>query len=117
MDIAYDYFMKCAYIDLHNLYGNTRDGFHLATAGGVWQILFRGFCGVDIKNDTLEIRPNLPPEWKKVELRFRFRGNLVDLKIGKGRVVVRVIEGERFKIRTSNGVAEVKSGETVVLEV
>ncbi|WP_461862953.1 glycoside hydrolase family 65 protein [Thermococcus sp.] len=117
MDIAYDYFMKCAYIDLHNLYGNTRDGFHLATAGGVWQILFRGFCGVDIKDDTLEIRPNLPPEWKEVELRFRFRGNLVDLKIGKGRVVVRVIEGERFKIRTSNGVAEVKSGETVVLEV
>ena len=52
-----------------------------------------------------------------MELRFRFRGNLVDLKIGKGRVVVRVIEGERFKIRTSNGVAEVKSGETVVLEV
>ena len=117
MDVAYDYFMKCAYIDLHNLYGNTRDGFHLATAGGVWQILFRGFCGIDIRENAIEIRPNLPPEWKSVGLKFRFRGSLVDLKVEKDKVAVHVTGGKGVKIRTPRGEAEVKPGEEAVLDL
>nr|WP_297070432.1 glycosyl hydrolase family 65 protein [Thermococcus sp.] len=63
------------------------------------------------------MRPNLPPEWENVELKFRFRGNLVDLKVGKEEVTVSVAEGGKVKVRTPREEAEVKPGETAVLEV
>ncbi len=119
-DIAYDYFMKCAHIDLHNLYGNTQEGFHVATAGGLWQILFRGFCGIDIKDDTLEIRPHLPSKWEEVTLKFYFRGSLMELIIQKKKVILKVAKGEnvkKIKIRVFNIETLVTPGTEVVLEV
>ncbi|WP_456394785.1 glycoside hydrolase family 65 protein [Thermococcus sp.] len=116
-DIAYNYFMKCAYIDLHNLYGNTKDGFHLATAGGLWQILFRGFCGVDISGDILEIRPNLPQGWEEVALRFRFRGSRIHLRIRKDRVAVKITGGKKLKIRVFNEETNLEPEKEVILEV
>ena len=95
MELAYDYFMKCAYIDLKNIYGNTADGFHLATAGGLWQIIFRGFCGVDFKEDTLKISPNLPEKWESVRLRFFFRGSWLELRVKHGEVRIKMLEGTK----------------------
>lgn len=119
-DIAYNYFLKCAYIDLHNLYGNTQDGFHLATAGGLWQILFRGFCGIEITGDVLEIHPHLPPKWEEVALRFYFRGSLIDINIQKKRVMLRVVSEEKvkkIKIRVFDIETLVAPGDKVVMEV
>lgn len=95
LELAYDYFMKCAYIDLKNIYGNTADGFHLATAGGVWQILFRGFCGVDFKGNELEIKPNLPEKWRSVRLRFFFRGSWLELTVKHDEISVRMLKGDK----------------------
>ncbi|WP_456320966.1 glycoside hydrolase family 65 protein [Palaeococcus sp. (in: euryarchaeotes)] len=92
-DLAYDYFMKCAYIDLHNLYGNTQDGFHLATAGGLWQILFSGFCGIESDGSSIKISPRLPKMWKSVRLKFLFRGALLSLEIKNDEVKVKVLNG------------------------
>lgn len=116
-DIAYNYFIKCAYIDLHNLYGNTEDGFHLATAGGLWQILFRGFCGIDIEEDGIAIRPNLPSGWEEVALRFFFRGSLLHLRIRKDKVMVKVAGGKKLKIRVLNEETNLEPGNEAILEV
>jgi len=93
-DLAYEYFMKCAYIELKNLYGNTHDGFHLATAGGVWQVLFRGFCGIDIEENSIKIAPRLPSKWKAVKFGFSFRGIWLEIKITPKEVAVRSAGGK-----------------------
>ncbi|HDG64276.1 MAG TPA: glycoside hydrolase family 65 protein, partial [Thermococcus sp.] len=93
-DLAYEYFMKCAYIELKNLYGNTHDGFHLATAGGVWQVLFRGFCGIDIEENSIKIAPRLPSKWKAVKFGFSFRGTWLEIKITPKEVAVRSAGGK-----------------------
>jgi len=39
---AYQYFMQAALVDLEDLRGNTADGIHGASAGGVWQAVVSG---------------------------------------------------------------------------
>ncbi|WP_394325665.1 glycosyl hydrolase family 65 protein [Thermococcus thioreducens] len=108
--------MKCAYIDLKNIYGNTADGFHLATAGGLWQILFRGFCGVDFKGDTLKVSPNLPEKWKSVRLRFFFRGSWLELKVKHGEVHIKMLEGTKpIGVEAFGSEAVLQPGGEVVL--
>ncbi|USH00677.1 glycoside hydrolase family 65 protein [Thermococcus argininiproducens] len=116
-DLAYDYFMKCAYIDLKNIYGNTHDGFHLATAGGVWQALFRGFCGIDIKEDMIEISPKLPQKWKSVKLRFFFRGAWIDLVIKNNEIKVKLLnELKSVRVYAFGKEVVLGPGEEVTLE-
>lgn len=44
---AYAHFMQAALTDLNDTRGNSVDGFHAATAGGVWQTVVFGFAGID----------------------------------------------------------------------
>jgi len=113
MDIAYDYFMKCTRVDLDDIYGNTKEGFHLATAGGAWQILFRGFCGITVDGDVLEVSPNLPPTWQEVNLRFYFRGSLVNLNVRNDQVCVEVIRGDEVALRAFGKEVTVRAGKKV----
>ncbi len=69
--------------DLEDLYGNTREGFHVAAAGGIWAALLLGFLRLRVKEGSLkEIRPVLPPGW---------RGLKIALKIGGERRLVNVV--------------------------
>lgn len=64
-------------LDLDDLTGTTAGGLHIATMGGLWQALVHGFLGVDVEGDELVAEPNLPAEWKRVDVTFRFRGRRV----------------------------------------
>ncbi|MDK2853828.1 MAG: kojibiose phosphorylase [Thermococcaceae archaeon] len=115
-DLAYEYFMKCAYIDLKNLYGNTHDGFHLATAGGVWQTLFRGFCGIDITEDGISINPHLPSKWKAVKFGFSFRGRWLEIRVTPKEVIVKSDEGkEVIKLSIAGKEVPLRPNEKIVV--
>ena len=66
-DRAYDYFLRSAFVDLKNNQGNTREGMHAASAGGVWQSLILGFAGMSIEKGELQFSPKLPKKWKEIE--------------------------------------------------
>jgi trehalose/maltose hydrolase-like predicted phosphorylase len=51
--------------------------------GGVWQALVFGFAGVRPRRDALVVDPRLPPEWGAIELRLRFRGSPLRLRIDR----------------------------------
>ena len=73
-------------VDLDDLTRSTASGVHLATMGGVWQALVFGFAGVRPREDALVIDPRLPPDWGAIELRLRFRGSPLRLRIDRGGV-------------------------------
>jgi alpha,alpha-trehalose phosphorylase len=54
--------------------------------GGVWQALVFGFAGVRPRGDALVVDPRLPLEWGALELRLRFRGSPLRLRIDRGGV-------------------------------
>ena len=46
-----------------NLHGNTVDGLHVASAGGVWSALVFGFGGMRDRGGKLSFDPRLPDDW------------------------------------------------------
>ena len=114
--IAYEYFKRCANIDLKNVYGNTAEGFHLATAGGTWQVLVRGFCGLNVKGNKIELNPNLPEKWKYVKFRIFFKGSWIEFKISRKKVRARMLEGSRkVKISSFGKEVDLYPGKEVVI--
>src|SRR5690606_27282870 len=57
---ALQYFRFALFMDLADVAGNTSDGVHIASAGGVWQALVSGFGGAEDETGELEITPRLP---------------------------------------------------------
>lgn len=79
---AYQYFMKTARLDLDNLHHNTKDGLHIANAGGAYMAIVYGFGGLRIKEDGLYLRPALPKAWEAIEFRLFYQGATVTIYIG-----------------------------------
>lgn len=71
IDEAYDFYEKTSLIDIT---GKSKQwagliyigGTHPAAQGGSWMMVVYGFCGFSIKAQKIEVKPNLPPTWKKV---------------------------------------------------
>ncbi|GBO51856.1 maltose phosphorylase / Trehalose phosphorylase [Pseudanabaena sp. lw0831] len=73
-DNAYKYFMQAALIDLQDTFGNTADGIHAASAGGVWQSVVFGFGGIQLKDDGPVAKPHLPANWTRLKFKLHWRG-------------------------------------------
>jgi trehalose/maltose hydrolase-like predicted phosphorylase len=78
---AYDYFMRAALADLLDLRGNTHDGIHGASSGGIWQAIIFGFAGLKVFPDYWETHPRLPAHWKRLRFHFYHHGELQTVDI------------------------------------
>ncbi len=71
---AYRYFLLAARADLNDVRGNAGDGIHAASAGGIWQAVVFGFCGLRLTQEGWRLEPRLPAAWKRISFRFFYRG-------------------------------------------
>lgn len=71
---AYEHFIRAARADLVDVRGNGGDGIHGASAGGIWQAVVFGFCGLRVAETGWTVQPRLPRHWKQVIFRFVYRG-------------------------------------------
>jgi beta-phosphoglucomutase len=85
---AYEYFMLGARADLKDIRGNTGDGFHAASAGGLWQAIAFGFAGLRVKENNFTLRPRLTGHWTRLSFKFYLNGEqrVVDLRANGGSV-------------------------------
>ena len=83
-------------IDLDDLTETTASGLHLAAMGSLWQALAYGFAGLRPAGDALRIDPRLPQAWDALELRVRFRGRRVQIRIEPEAVHLTVDAALRF---------------------
>lgn len=81
VDQAYAYFLQAAFTDIDNLRGNAEDGIHAASAGGLWQTVVFGFAGLRYENDGWSLNPQLPPTWKRLAFKFRWRGEEIKVDL------------------------------------
>jgi trehalose/maltose hydrolase-like predicted phosphorylase len=94
-----------ARIDLDDLTGSTAGGLHLATMGGLWQALAFGFAGIRPHGRKLVVDPRLPPEWAALELRLRFRGTKLRLRVDREGVELEA--GPELRLRRRDRIWEV----------
>ena len=93
-DLAVTYFRHAAFLDLANLAGNTSDGVHMATAGGVWQALISGFGGFMWRSERPHLAPNLPPDWDRLGFAVSIRGSRIWVEVVKNEVTVQLDAGD-----------------------
>jgi alpha,alpha-trehalose phosphorylase len=101
-DLAYDYFLHTAFVDLADLHRNTADGVHVASAGGVWSALVCGFGGMRDYDGRLSFDPRLPAQWADLKFRLIWHGTRILVHLTAGSMRVSVIEGEggvSFQVR------------------
>lgn len=93
-DKALDFFRRGLFIDLNNLHGNTADGVHIASCGGVWSCLVYGFGGFRDHYGQFTIDPRVPEEWGALEYSVTLRGRTVRVSVTDGEVTLRTDDGD-----------------------
>jgi alpha,alpha-trehalose phosphorylase len=94
LELAYDYASEAAFIDLHDIHHNTRDGLHMASLAGAWAALVVGFGGVRDEGAKLRFRPQLPEAIDRLRFNLRWRGLKVRVDISRQEVTYSLRDGE-----------------------
>ncbi|MDX9954999.1 MAG: glycoside hydrolase family 65 protein [Anaerolineae bacterium] len=81
VEAAYAHFLHSARTDLQDVRGNSHEGIHAATAGGVWQAVIFGFGGIRITEEGLTAAPRLPQGWTRLRFRLHYHGQPVDFDL------------------------------------
>lgn len=88
IDDALAWLRIAAGIDVNDLARTGAGGVHLGAMGSVWQALAYGFAGLQPRGDALVVDPLLPDTWSGLELRVRFRGVPLVLRLEPEAIVV-----------------------------
>jgi alpha,alpha-trehalose phosphorylase len=95
LDLALDYTAEAAFVDLHDLGRNTRDGLHLASLSGTWLALVAGFGGMRDHGEHLAFAPRLPDGLAGLGFSLLYRGARLRVEIDRHRASYTVLDGER----------------------
>jgi alpha,alpha-trehalose phosphorylase len=97
-DKAVEYFRNAAFMDLADVAGNTADGVHVASAGGVWLAAVYGFGGLRDSNGSLSFDPRLPRTWDGLRFPLDIRGQRLTVDVSHDEVTYQLSEGTPLTI-------------------
>jgi kojibiose phosphorylase len=64
--------------------GNAAGGVHMGALGGLWQAAVFGFAGLRLTDGGPEHHLNLPPQWRGLSMRIKWRGRDHELRASAG---------------------------------
>ncbi len=111
---ALDYFRAGLFVDLSDLHGNTSDGVHIASAGGVWNALVHGFGGMRQENGQLSFDPRLPESWPELSFPLTVRGSLFRVRITRKQIAFTLEEGEEVEVTVRGETVRITEGGAAV---
>ena len=94
LDLAHEYFLETALIDLRDRAGNTADGLHLAALAGALHVAVAGFGGMRDHGDVLAFSPRLPAQLTGLTFRLVYRGRRIRVDIGAEHARYELLAGE-----------------------
>jgi kojibiose phosphorylase len=95
---SYQFFNVALRADISNLHGNTAEGIHAASLGGVWQCIVFGFAGVKIHRSLLSVNPCMPLAWSSISFSIFFKKYLLAFKVSNTEVRVQLSSKLRQKL-------------------
>jgi alpha,alpha-trehalose phosphorylase len=119
-EAALRYFHDALYVDLGDLHGNTSDGMHIASTGGVWTALAFGFGGMRDHGARLSFDPRLPETWSSLTFRVLWRGSRLLVALSEDQLSVTVLEeGDEASvpIRVRGQEYDVSKGSPLVVSI
>ncbi len=111
-EMAYNYFMCAALLDVANLRGDTGGGLHAANTGGAWQCAVFGFGGVAVRDGRLTVNPRLPIPWRSMRFSIGYHGRRIAIHATKknvwlsldGRPLDLTVAGRPIRLTQQRGV-------------
>ena len=73
--------------------GTTAEGIHLGAMAGSVDLVQRVWTGIEVKADVLRLNPQLPPEIARLDMRVRYRGHSLDLRLTQESLTIRGRDG------------------------
>ncbi len=98
LQLAYDYLGEAAFMDLHDLAHNMRDGLHIASLAGAWTALVAGFGGLRLQHGLLRFSPRLPETLRRLAFHFLFRGCRLRVEVTATDATYRALDGTSLKV-------------------
>jgi alpha,alpha-trehalose phosphorylase len=74
LELAHEYLLETALVDLRNLYANTGDGLHLGALAGTWLGLVAGLGGMRDHDGRLTLAPRLPSRIDRLSFSLMWHG-------------------------------------------
>ncbi|MDH3682805.1 MAG: glycoside hydrolase family 65 protein [Acidimicrobiia bacterium] len=109
-DLALDYFKRALYLDLCDLQGNSADGVHVASCGGVWAGIVHGFAGMVEHGDAISFSPRLPSHWTAARFSIQRHSSILDVTLDRNGCELRVTRGLGVPVRQGNDTVVVTPG-------
>jgi trehalose/maltose hydrolase-like predicted phosphorylase len=69
--------------------GTTAEGVHLGAMAGTVDLVQRVWTGIEVKSDVLRLHPELPHDIGCFDMRIRYRGHSLDLRLTRDSLTVR----------------------------
>src|SRR5690606_6871521 len=79
--------------------GTTREGIHLGAMAGTVDLLQRVSTGIEVTADLLRLNPSLSDELERLDLRLRYRGHTLDLRLTRDALTLRSRDPDAPPIR------------------
>jgi len=95
---ALEHFTNAVFIDLDDSHGNTIDGVHIASTGGVWSSLVCGFAGLRDQGAVPYFDPRLPEEWDSLSFHLKLQGRLLLVELDPAAITLSVLDGELLDV-------------------
>ena len=99
LELAYDYLVEAALMDLEDLENNTRDGLHIASLAGTWMALVAGFGGMRHNGDELSFTPRLPERFSRLAFTMELLGRRLRVEIRSTKASYTLVSGPPMKIQ------------------
>jgi len=97
--MALAFFGQTAAIDLGDTHVTSDGGVHIAALGGIWMTAVFGFAGLSLAADGLAVDPKLPPDWKSLAFKCRWRGRSLAIRVAQDSVDATLESGPPMTLR------------------
>jgi alpha,alpha-trehalose phosphorylase len=112
-DLALRYFRSSLFVDLADLHGNTSDGVHVASTGGIWNALVYGFAGMRDYDGVITFDPRLPPSWQGVTFSITLHGTRLQVDLTAKEIRFAVASGDRAEVHVRGRRVSILAGQDV----
>jgi trehalose/maltose hydrolase-like predicted phosphorylase len=97
---AMRYFAEALQSDVSDIQqGTTAEGIHLGAMAGTVDLVQRVATGIEVTGNMLRFDPELPAEIERIDMRIRYRGHAIDLRLTRETLTIRCREPGAAPVR------------------
>lgn len=117
---ALRYFAEALQSDVSDIQqGTTAEGIHLGAMAGTVDLVQRMMTGIEVSGGVLRLNPRLPREIRRLDMRIRYRGHTLDVRVTHDSLAIHGREraAQPIQLAWKNEVHEFAGGSTRVFEI